>query len=402
MSKKFLLISQVFYPDQVSTANLFTGLCTMLAEENIEVEVWSAHPSYTNFIRQPRRVLYKGINIIYLPSTNINKNSLAGRSINILTFMISASLKLLFSKEKNPVWALTNPPFLGILLSHICSLKKRKFIYVLLDIFPEGLVRLGKVSGENIFIKLWQRLFILALKKSEIIIVIGRDTKQFVVNLCPECHDKIEYIPHWQNDDLIFPVDFDKNNFVSERGLKESFVVQYSGNIGIWNEVRTMGRAVKKNIENVFFIFVGGGIRKPELLSEFEIKKQKNVMMLPFQNNIDFNNIMAASHVHLVTLKQGLEGMAVPCKIYGILAAGRPVIALVPANSEIAYLVREENCGLVVNPDDLDGLINAISFLKDNEDIRSQMGQNGRDAFEKKYTARIAAKEYKKILDKVT
>jgi glycosyltransferase involved in cell wall biosynthesis len=94
--------------------------------------------------------------------------------------------------------------------------------------------------------------------------------------------------------------------------------------------------------------------------------------------------------------------MAVPCKIYGILAAGRPVIALVPANSEIAYLVREENCGLVVNPDDLDGLINAISFLKDNDDIRRQMGQNGRKAFEKKYTARIAAKEYKKILDKVT
>jgi glycosyltransferase involved in cell wall biosynthesis len=294
MSKKFLLISQVFYPDQVSTANLFTGLCALLAEENIEVEVWSAHPSYTNFIRQPRRVLYKGINIIY-------KNSLAGKSINILTFMISASLKLLFSKEKTPVWALTNPPFLGILLSHICSLKKRKFIYVLLDIFPEGLVRLGKVSGENIFIKLWQRLFILALKKSEIIIVIGRDTKQFVVNLCPECQDRIEYIPHWQDDDLIFPVDFDKNNFVIERGLKESFVVQYSGNIGIWNEVRTMGRAVKKNIENVFFIFVGEGIRKPELLSEFEIKDQKNVMMLPFQNNIDFNNIIACAFGHSET-----------------------------------------------------------------------------------------------------
>jgi glycosyltransferase involved in cell wall biosynthesis len=316
--------------------------------------------------------------------------------------MISASLKLLFSKEKIPVWALTNPPFLGILLSHICSLKKRKFIYVLLDIFPEGLVRLGKVSRRNIFIKLWQHLFVLTLKKSEVIIVIGRDTEQFVVDICHECQDRIEYIPHWQDEDLIFPVDFDKNNFVTEKGLKESFVVQYSGNIGIWNEVRTMGRAVKKNIENVFFIFVGGGIKKPELLSEFEIKDQKNVLMLPFQDNIDFNNIMAASHVHLVTLKQGLEGMAVPCKIYGILAAGRPVIALVPEHSEIANIVREENCGLVVDPDDLDGLINAITFLKDSDGIRRQMGQNGRNAFENKYTTRIAAKAYKKILDKVT
>jgi glycosyltransferase involved in cell wall biosynthesis len=402
MSKKFLLISQVFYPDQVSTANLFTGLCSLLVEENIEVEAWSAHPSYTNFKRQPKRILYKGVNIIYLPSTNFNKSTIAGRSVNILTFMISASLKLLFSKEKTPVWALTNPPFLGILLSHICSLKKRKFIYILLDIFPEGLVRLGKVSRLNIFIKLWQHLFVLTLKKSEVIIVIGRDTEQFVVDICKECQDRIEYIPHWQDDDLIFPVAFDKNNFVTEKGLKESFVVQYSGNIGIWNEVRTMGRAVKKNIENVFFIFVGGGIRKPELLSEFEIKDQKNVLMLPFQDNIDFNNTMAASHVHLVTLKQGLEGMAVPCKIYGILAAGRPVIALVPEHSEIANIVREENCGLVVDPDDLDGLINAIFFLKDNDGIRRQMGQNGRKAFENKYTTRIAAKAYKKILDKVT
>jgi glycosyltransferase involved in cell wall biosynthesis len=94
--------------------------------------------------------------------------------------------------------------------------------------------------------------------------------------------------------------------------------------------------------------------------------------------------------------------MAVPCKIYGILAAGRPVIALVPEHSEIANIVREENCGLVVDPDDLDGLINAIFFLKDNDGIRRQMGQNGRKAFENKYTTRIAAKAYKKILDKVT
>ena len=178
MSKKFLLISQVFYPDQVSTANLFTSLCCLLAEESIDVEVWSAHPSYTELSRQPKRLYYKGINICYLPSTNFKKSSPPGRFFNILTFMISASLKLFFSKEKTPVWAHTTPPFLGIILSSICSLKRRKFIYILLDIFPEGLIRLKKVSGRNIFVRLWQRLFIKTLQKSERIIVIGRDTKQ--------------------------------------------------------------------------------------------------------------------------------------------------------------------------------------------------------------------------------
>jgi len=401
MPKKFLLISQVFYPDQVSTANLFTGLCTLLADDKIEVEVWSAHPSYTESARQPRHLIYKGINIYYLASTNFNKRSLVGRFFNILTFAVSSSLKLLFSTEKNAVWVHTTTPIIGILLCRVCSIRKRKLIYILLDIFPEGLIRLGKVSKGNMLIRLWQKQFIIALKKSEKIVAIGRDIKQYVIEICQECSTKIEYIPHWQDDNLIFPVDFEKDKFILEKGLRDKFVVQYSGNIGIWNEVKTMGKAVTKNIENVFYIFVGEGIRKEELLNEFELKNQQNVLVMPFQDSDNFNNVLNASHVHLVTLKKGLEGMAVPCKIYGILASGRPVIALVPDNSEIAYVVKEENCGIVVNPDDTEGLINAIILLQKNEILRKQMGLNGRMAFEKKYTTRIAADRYKALLDNI-
>lgn len=401
MTKKFLLISQVFYPDQVSTANLFTTLCTSLAERNIEVEVWAAHPSYTELTRQPSRVNYKGINIQYLSSTNFEKSSLVGRFSNILTFMISVSFKLLFSKEKTPVWTHTTPPFLGILLSHICSFKRRKFIYIMLDIFPEGLIRLGTVSGTNIFIRYWQRLFIGSLKKSEKIVVIGRDIKQYIEEICPGCQKKIEYLPHWQDEKLISPIDFSTNKFVIENGLLEKFVVQYSGNIGLWNEVKTMGKAVKKNLEDIVYIFVGGGIRKTELLNEFSLEDQQNVFMMPFQNNSDFNNMLGASHVHLVTLREGLEGMAVPCKIYGILAAGRPVIAMVPELSEIAYIVSEEKCGFVINPTDLDGLIKAILILKTNEILRNEMGQNSRKAFEKKYTTGIIAEKYLALINEL-
>lgn len=402
MTKKFLLISQVFYPDQVSTANLFTNLCALLVDENIEVEVWSAHPSYTESERQPKKLYYKGINIHYLPSTNFNKNSLAGRFFNIVTFMISASLKLLFSTEKTPVWTHTTPPFLGILLSRICNIKKRKFIYILLDIFPEGLIRLGKVSGKNIFIILWQHLFTGSLKRSDRIIVIGRDTKEYITGICGNCENKIEFIPHWQDDSLIFPVEFESNKFIAEQNLKDKFVVQYSGNMGLWNEVKTMGKAVMLNIENVFFIFVGDGLRKPELLKEFSTEDQKNVLLMPFQSNDNFNNMLTASHVHLVTLREGLEGMAVPCKIYGILAAARPVIAMVPERSEIAYIVKEERCGFVINPTDLTGLLNAISLLKNDNNLRIQLGQNSRRAFENKYTTRIIAEKYKVLLNNVT
>ena len=94
--------------------------------------------------------------------------------------------------------------------------------------------------------------------------------------------------------------------------------------------------------------------------------------------------------------------MAVPSKIFGILAAGRPVIALVPDSSEIAYIVKEEKCGIIVNPEDTDGLINAIIFLKNNETLRIQMGINGRRAFERKYTTKITAEKYLTILNEIS
>lgn len=401
MAKKFLLISQVFYPDQVSTANLFTNLCSVLAEDNIEVEVWSAHPSYTESKRQPVNLEYKGIKIRLLPSTNFDKNSIPGRIFNILTFTASAALRVLFSGDKTPVWTHTTPPFLGILLSFICSFKKRKFVYILLDIFPEGLIRLERVSKRNPFIWVWHKLFINSLKRSEKIIVIGRDIKKWVKDECKDCDEKIEYIPHWQDESLIFPGEFGKNIFVNEQGLNNKFVVQYSGNLGLWNEVKTMGKAVKENPENVVFIFVGGGLRKKELLSEFSVSAQKNVIMMPFQPNENFNKILTASHVHLVTLREGCEGMAVPCKIYGILAAGIPVIAMVPEHSEIAYLVKEESCGFVIRPTDLDGLINAIRILKSDEKLRKEMGKNSRLAFEEKYTTRKIAERYKVLLQEL-
>ncbi|KPK84753.1 MAG: hypothetical protein AMS27_09110 [Bacteroides sp. SM23_62_1] len=398
LKNNFFLITQVFYPDEVSTANLFTNLCSYLVEDNVEVEVWCAQPSYTHFKRQPKKLVYNGIKIHYLPSTNFPKSRLSGRLTNYLTFSISVICKLIFNRDKIPVFTHTTPPSLGIIISFICSLKKRKFVYILLDIFPDGLIRLGNVSKRNLFIRLWKKMNISALKKSEKLIVIGRDMKQWLSSVYPTGLSKTEIIPLWQDDRLINPVQFETNIFIQEHQLQGKFVVQYSGNMGMWNEMKTLGKAISMNTENVFFIFVGGGRRKNELLENFSIDQQKNFLLLPFQSNEKLCDILTACHTSLVSLKEGLEGIAVPSKIYGIMAAGVPVIALVPEQCEIAYIVKEENCGYVVPPNDVNGLIDAILKLKSDEQLRKKMGYNGRRAFEEKYTTRIIAREYKLLI----
>jgi colanic acid biosynthesis glycosyl transferase WcaI len=399
MSARILLISQVFYPDEVSTANLFTNLCSVLIEDNVDVEVWCAQPSYTKLEKQPKNIVYKGINIYFLASTNFRKSKLFGRLINYFTFTISAVSKLLFSKEKITVFTHTTPPSLGIILSFICCLKRRKFVYILLDIFPEGLIRLGKFSKKNILIKIWHKLFIASLINSDRIVTIGRDMKQWVGKVYPKGLDKVEYIPLWQDDNLIFPSDYISNEYVIKRNIQNVFVVQYSGNMGLWNEMSTIGKVVKKNLHGVVFMFVGGGMRKNELFDIFSNEDMMNIISLPFQPNEKLSNILTACHVGLVSLKQGLEGMAVPSKIYGIMAAGIPIIALVPPNSEIAYILEEENCGIVINSDDIEGLTRTIADMKSNIELRKEMGRNGRNAFERKYTTKKIATKYKLLIE---
>ncbi len=65
----------------------------------------------------------------------------------------------------------------------------------------------------------------------------------------------------------------------------------------------------------------------------------------------------ATGDVFLVSLKRGLAGYIVPSKLYGILAAGRPYVAAVEEDSEVAAITGEHECGLVVAPGDVGGMI---------------------------------------------
>lgn len=401
MENRLLLITQVFYPDEVSTANLFTNLCSVLVREGVDVDVWCAQPSYTSTLKQSKKLFYNGISITFLPSTQFRKTFFVGRLLNYTTFMLSVLWKLFLTRDNKTVITHTTPPSLGIVLSLACSLKGRKFIYVLLDIFPEGLIRLGKISRRNIFVKTWQYLFRLSLKKSDRVVVIGRDMLAWIDQLSDR-NEHIEYIPLWQDSELISPVDFKTLNLFSEFGLNDSFVVQYSGNMGLWNDMTTIGKAVISNPGKVTFMFVGDGMRKKELIDSFNGGLPENVLMMPFQTNADFRKTVTACHAALVSLGKGLEGMAVPSKIFGIMAAAIPVIAIVPFDSEIAMIVKEENCGIVVDPGDSQGIVNAVLRLKSDEENRRKMGANGRKAFEEKYTTMVAALKYKKMLTDIT
>src|SRR5439155_9091216 len=124
--------------------------------------------------------------------------------------------------------------------------------------------------------------------------------------------------------------------------------------------------------------FVGEGAAKAELEARAARLGLRNVTFLPYQPKERLSESLGAADLHLIPLRRGLAGCIVPSKLYGILAAGRPYLAAVDADSEVAQVTREHGTGVLTEPDDTDGLVEAIRWCAANRDELLAMGRRGR------------------------
>ena len=108
---------------------------------------------------------------------------------------------------------------------------------------------------------------------------------------------------------------------------------------------------------------------------------------------------LGLADVSLVTLEKGFEGMVVPSKIYGILASGRPMIAVVGGESEVTEIISKGRCGEVVKIGDYKALSDAVIDYHNNSKKCYQEGMSGRKYFEENYERRIAVKKYIKVIE---
>jgi colanic acid biosynthesis glycosyl transferase WcaI len=90
--------------------------------------------------------------------------------------------------------------------------------------------------------------------------------------------------------------------------------------------------------------------------------------------------------------------LAVPSKLYGLLAAGKPVVVIGPEDCEAARVVKEENCGIIVRPGDGAGLAEALRRLRDGPGTCAAFGVRARRAFESGYDLKTVAARWARLL----
>lgn len=402
---KILILSQYFYPDIASTGQLLTELALGLAGKGIEVNVLTGHPTYGKGISAQRKENLKSIKIKRVWSTRLDKNTTKGQIFNSLSFFITSFWTLLFSRDSSPILIVSNPPFLPVLGALMHTLKGRKFIYLVHDVFPDKAIKLKYIKENSLLCRLWKWSDRYILKTASEVIALSRSMQKVMADKYKKYRLKprlVTVIHNWADDMFIKPVDKSSNPFIKENGLQDKFVVQYSGNLGASYELEFIidtARMVKD--DSIVFLFIGDGIKKGKLKAMADEHGLSNIKFLPYQKKENLPYSLTASCVSIVTYDSNLDGLLMPSKLYSILASGKPVIGFCRKNSEVGNIISSAECGYLIEDNYEREFLEKIMFLKENKELSTSLGNNARKYFEKHFTFKHSLEKYIEIIKRL-
>ena len=374
-----------FYPDQTATGQLLTDLCeTLVRDHGCRVSVVAGVPlqpvdgatvSSRGLVSRER---HGGVEILRARGTRFPKRRFAGRASNYVSYFLAACYAGLRLDRPDVVVAQTDPPIIG-LAAWLCA--KRFGIPLVMayqDLFPEVAVLLEDFQSDTVNAML-QGVNRFLCRRAARIVAIGETMRSRLIENKGAPPERTVVIHNWADTNAITPGPR-QNAFASAHGLTGKFVVMHSGNLGLSQSLETVidAAAVLRDVPDIQIVFQGEGVKKADLQLRVRALGLSNVTFLPFQPKERLGESFAAADVFIVSLQRGLAGYIVPSKLYGILAAGRPYVAAVEDDCEVAAITRAHDCGLVAEPGDPRDLADKIMVFHRDRTWAAQAGANAR------------------------
>jgi colanic acid biosynthesis glycosyl transferase WcaI len=379
-SMKVLLLNLYYPPDTSATAKMAAAFIEPLTQKH-NVTVICGRPSYDPTERRSWRFWQteplNDVRVIRVGSTDYPRTQMRRRVFNYLTYVaLSVPKSLLVPCDV--VLAMTDPPFEGIVGAFVAMLKRKPFVYNIRDMYPDMAVG-GSIVKPGLMARVWEKLHRWALRRATRVIVLGEDMKSRIAakGVAP---DRIDVVRDGAetSSSSVTASDLDPDVIRAIRG-DFRFVLLHAGNLGFYGAWETLLAAAKQlQNDGVGLIFVGDGaqrLRLQQLAGDIP-----NVRFLPFFPSSKVSSVLAAADAHIITIKRGLEGVVVPSKMYGILAAGRPIVAVAPKETDAATLATREEFGCAADPDSPEEVVAAVRALQADPSRLAAMGAAARSA----------------------
>lgn len=343
-----IAVNRYYRPDHSATSQMLTDLAEHLATRH-EVVVLTSRLLYDDGDRLVRRERLGGVSVRRLWSTRMGRRSLAGRALDYATFYLSAFVALLrLARRGDTVIVLTDPPLLSVAAAMAGRIRGFRVVNWCQDLFPEVAQALGmKWAGG------WAGRVLRAARdwslRSAVLNASLHERMSERLRARGVPADKIGILPNWADAD-IRPIAREDNPLRQAWGLSERFVIGYSGNLGRAHLPDLVAELVDrtKDIEGLTWLFIGAGAGIERVRKAAQ--GASNVIFKPYQSRDRLSDSLSAPDLHLISLDPACEGYVVPSKLYGVRAAGRPVLFLGAADGAVAREVTAHQAGVVLDP----------------------------------------------------
>ena len=387
LAVRILVLNLYYPPDTSATAKMAQAVAAELSSEH-DVTVLCGRPSYEPTERRAWRLWRTErsgrVRITRVGSTDYSRGQMKSRVVNYLSYAtLSVPRALLVPCDL--VLAMTDPPFEGIVGAFVALLKGKPYVYNIRDLYPDMAVG-GSIIQAGRMARVWEALHRWALRRASRVVVLGEDMRRRIVAKGVE-DARVSVI----RDGAELPrpgtarPEIDAEVVRTIRG-DFKFVLVHAGNLGFYGAWQTLIAAARRlENERIGIVFVGAGAQRAEI--ETAAAGCRNVRFLPFCPASKIPSVLAAGDAHIITIRRGLEGVVVPSKMYGIWAAGRPIVAVAPAESDVASLAVRIGCGVAADPDRAEEVAAKILALSSEPARVRTMGE----------AARAAAKDYDRV-----
>ena len=393
--RRVVFLNRFYAPDFAATAQMLSDLAEDLAVAGWEVWVIASQTTYDgqNEIL-PRSELRGGVHVSRVGASRFGRGKLLGRAVDYITYTVLACHALLRMPKPDAIVAMSDPPFVLAVVLLCARLRGARAVYWVQDIYPALAAKLGVLKETGLLYGFLNGLSTRLHKACDLVIALGPRMAQTMIS-AGASPDRTTYVHNWGDIEAISPVPQGDNPFLAEHGLSGKFVVLYSGNAGRGHTFSTTCQVMDRLRldDRVVFVFIGGGAKSAAIRSFAARAALPNVLFLDYLPRSALRYSLSAADVAFVTEEPCVAGLLVPSKTYGILASGRPIIFIGSAESDVAQIVRDANCGVVIAHDDADALEKTILHLATSPVECNRMGLASRHAAEELFNRTRSTQE---------
>ena len=400
---KVLLLNQVFWPDVAATAQHGHDLGRYLAQHGVQVTALASRSLYSETGKAlPREGGVDGIRIVRAGQSRFGKTALAARAFDFVSFYLAALWRAIWLPRQDIVVCFTTPPFIAFVGILLRWLKGTKVVCWTMDLYPDVPVAAGVLRRGSLAHSLFDAVDRFSLRHADRVVVLGRCMQQRLLEKGVD-PKRMEVINVWADGDEVSVRPIEGNALRTAWQVGDRFVIEYSGNFGIGHDGETMYRAMQatRADDSIRWVIVGGGTKRGELEAFVQAHDIVNAVLKPYQPREALGELLSLGNVHLVSVAENFSGLLVPSKFYGVLAAARPVLYVGPRESEVARVIEESQCGLVIEQGDSAGLVKAIETLHADPQLAQAMGRRAREVFERTFTRSHACERWLRLLQNV-